>query len=228
MRMNRNCALPLLLLFSGCASSQLSVRIDGLNSGWRTATTHSKYHIAAIRSRNPELERTLKEAGGVNASLPSGWTYTPAQIRGLERLAPAVFDEDGIPVDIDIEMSSDSGSSLWKLPYYLLCGCSLCTVPCYHAWSDTSRYRVKVSTAPHAYEFSAVQKHEGCWSLLGLNCLVPFSPLENADCKYDPTDTAAAGKRSSLIVQAIVSALQASEGSRRTSKPRRIGRTIGD
>ena len=229
MRMNVNRALPLFLLLTvGCASSQLSMRIDGLDSGWCTVTTRSKYHITSVRSRNPELERQLKEAGGVNAALPSGCVYTPAQIRRMERLAPGVFDADGIPVDIDIECSFDNGSSLWKLPYYLLCGCSLCTVPCYHGWSDLAKYRVRVSTSPHTYGFSVVRKHEGCWSLVGLNCLVPFSPLEKFDCKYDPADRAGAEKSSKLIVQAIVSALRASEGNLRMPEQRRVGRKIGD
>lgn len=229
MRMIGNRALPLLLvLATGCVSSLHSMRIDGLNSGWRTATTRSKYHITSVRSRNPELERQLKEAGGVNAALSSGCVYAPAQIRRMESLAPGVFDEDGIPVDIDIERSNDSGSSLWKLPYYLLCGCSLCTLPCYHGWSDLSKYRVRVSTSPHAYGFSVVQKHEGCWSLLGLNYLVPFSPLENLDCKYDPADRAGSEKSLRLIVQAIVSALRSSEGSLRMPEQRKVGRKIGD
>lgn len=229
MRMNINHAFLLLLsLAVGCVNSQLSMRIDGLNSGWRTVTTRSQYHITSIRSRNPELERQLKEAGGVNAALPSGCVYTPAQIRRMERLAPGVFDEDGIPVDIDIERSFDNGSNLWKLPYYLLCGCSLCTLPCYQGWSDLSKYRVKVSTSPHTYGFSVVQKHEGCWSLVGLNYLVPFSPLENFDCKYDPADRAGAEETSKLVVQAIVSALRASEGSLQVPEQRKVGRKIGD
>ena len=146
----------------------------------------------------------------------------------MESLAPGVFDKDGIPVDIDIEMSNDSGSSLWLLPYYLLCGCSLCTLPCYHGWSDVSKYRIKVSTSPHAYGFSVVRKHEGCWSLVGLNCLVPFSPLENYDCKYDPADLSEAEKSSRLIVQAIVSSLRASEGNSQGQAQRRVGRMLGD
>lgn len=228
MLSNGKYAFVLLLLLEGCVSSQVSMRIDDVGPGWRTATTRLKYHITSMCTRNPGTERMLKEAGGVNAALTCGYEYTQAQIRKMERQVPAVFDSDGVPVDIDIETATDSKMSLWQYPYYFLCGCSLCVLPFYNSWSDTSIYRVKVSSSSRTHAFSVVRKHEASFSLLGLNVLVPFFPLDGADFKYESTDMAEMKKVSELIMQAIVSALLSSEDNVQMRGGRKLGRTIGD
>lgn len=141
---------------------------------------------------------------------------------------PAVFDQDGVPVDIDIEVASDSKMSMWQYPYYFLCGCSLCILPFYNSWSDASTYRVKVSSASRMHAFSVVRKYETSFSLLGLNCLIPFFPLDGADIKYESTDKEEVKKGNDLIMQAIVSALLSSEGNVQMRGGRKLGRTIGD
>ena len=228
MLRNKKSILALALLVVGCVSSQVSMRIDGANSNWRSATTRLKYHITSMRMRNPGTERMLKEAGGVNAAMPSGYEYTQGQIRKMERQMPAVFDQDGVPVDIDIETATDSKMSPWQYPYYFLCGCSLCILPFYNSWSDASTYRVKVSSSSRMHAFSVVRKYESSFSLLGLNVLVPFFPLDGADFKYESTDMAEMKKVSELIMQAIVSALLSSEDNVQMRGGRKLGRTIGD
>ena len=228
MLLNEKSVLALTLLVVGCVSSQVSMRIDGASSNWRTATTRLKYHITSMRTRNPGTERMLKEAGGVNATLPSGYEYTQGQIRKMERQVPAVFDQDGVPVDIDIEVTSDSEMSLWQYPYYFLCGCSLCILPFYNSWSDTSIYRVKVSSSSRTHAFSVVRKHEASFSLLGLNVLVPFFPLDDADIKYESTNRDEVKRGNELIMQAIVSALLSSEANVQMRGGRKRGQTIGD
>lgn len=228
MLLNEKSVLALTLLVVGCVSSQVSMRIDGANSNWRSATTRLKYHITSMRMRNPGTERMLKEAGGVNTAMPSGYEYTQGQIRKMERQVPSAFDQDGVPVDIDIETATDSKMSLWQYPYYFLCGCSLCVLPFYNSWSDTSIYRVKVSSSSRTHAFSVVRKHEASFSLLGLNVLVPFFPLDCADIKYDSMDMAEMKKVSELIMQAVVSALLSSEDNVQMRGGRKLGRTIGD
>ena len=228
MLRNKKSVLALTLLVVGCVSSQVSMRIDGASSNWRTATTRLKYHITSMRMRNPGTERMLKEAGGVNAAMPSGYEYTQGQIRKMERQMPAVFDQDGVPVDIDIETATDSKMSPWQYPYYFLCGCSLCTLPFYRSWSDTSTYRVKVSSSSRTHVFSVVRKYENSFSLLGLNMLVPFFPLDGADIKYDSTNRAEVEKGNDLIMHAVVSALRQSENDMQTHRNRNVGRRIGD
>ena len=138
MLLNEKSVLALTLLVVGCVSSQVSMRIDGANSNWRSATTRLKYHITSMRMRNPGTERMLKEAGGVNATMLSGYEYTQGQIRKMERQMPTVFDQDGVPVDIDIETATDSKMSPWQYPYYFLCGCSLCILPFYKGTAKKS------------------------------------------------------------------------------------------
>lgn len=228
MLLNEKNVLALTLLVVGCVSSQVSMRIDGANSNWRSATPRLKYHITSMRTRNPGTERMLKEAGGVNATMLSGYEYTQGQIRKMERQMPTVFDQDGVPVDIDIETATDSKMSLWQYPYYFLCGCSLGVLPFYNSWSDTSTYRVKVSSSSRMHAFSVVRKYEYSFSLLGLNVLVPFFPLDCADIKYDSMDMTEMKKVSELIMQAVVSALLSSEDNVQMHGGRKLGRKIGD
>lgn len=228
MLLNEKSVLALTLLVVGCVSSQVSMRIDGASSNWRTATPRLKYHITSMRTRNPGTERMLKEAGGVNATMLSGYEYTQGQIRKMERQMPTVFDQDGVPVDIDIETATDSKMSPWQYPYYFLCGCSLCVLPFYNSWSDTSTYRVKVSSSSRTHAFSVVRKYESSFSLLGLNVLVPFFPLDDADFTYDSRERAEVEKGFGLDMHAVVSVLRLSEDGSQTHGSRKIGRTIGD
>lgn len=168
--------MALLLCTVGCMNSRITVRYDGLMPDWQTVTTQRKYHISSISSGSRQVEQAF-----------SANVYTRAQIRKLERSCPAVFDEEGLPVDVRIEVSYPNLGKhpLWILPYSLLCGSTLTVLPMKQGHEVDARFRVSVSDASEPLEFTRHHRQETWMSSIGLGHLLPFSPLENADLVMD-------------------------------------------
>lgn len=227
--------MALLLCTVGCVSC-ISVRHDGLAPDWQMATTQRKYHISSISSGSRQLEQAL---GAGNICSTSN-VYTRAQIRKLERSCPAVFDEEGLPVDVRIEVSYPNWGQhpLWILPCALLFGGTFGVVPFKQSSLDDARFRVSMSDSSVPLEFTRRRRSETWMSSIGLGHLLPFLPLENADlvmdmsffAQIDDDDTRELQEKTKqLEVRAIAASL--AEAERRDAlRPAKkcTGRQIGD
>lgn len=228
--------MALLLCTVGCMNSRITIRYDGLVPDWQMATTQRKYHISSISSGSRQWEQML----GPESAISTSNVYTRAQIRKLERSCPAVFDEEGLPVDVRIEVSYPNWGQhpLWILPYSLLCGSTFGVVPFKQSSQDDARFRVSVSDASEPLEFTRRRRSETWMSSIGLGHLLPFSPLENADLvmsmsfftQMDDDDTRELQEKTKqLEVRAIAASL--AEAERRDAlRPAKkcTGRQIGD
>ncbi len=217
--------MALLLCTVGCMNSRITVRYDGLMPDWQTATTQRKYHISSISASNVYTTSNV---------------YTRAQIRKLERSCPAVFDEEGLPVDVRIEVSYPNWGlhPLWILPYSLLCGSTLMALPIKQGHEVDARFRVLVSDASEPLEFTRHHREEAWMSSIGLGHLLPFSPLENADlvmnmsffAQMDDDDVRELQEKTKKLEARAIAAALAEAERRDALRPAKkyTGRQIGD
>lgn len=212
-------SLPIVAAFVvGCTSTRISDRLDGVGKMSERVRTEHKYHI----------ERMLRKGlicDGVR--LGQDTSASSEEIDKLERMAPEVFDRNGISCSVVVESDYDTGNSGLDYAWYMLCGCTLCALPSKQGGTYVYTYRIRTRQSSREASFVIRRRYETWMSSIGLNYLMPFSQDEDTAYCWNFESHGQRGCLAELDGMAFaLKSLEESPGMPRSDRP--IGREIGE
>lgn len=208
----------LATLVVGCTSTRISDTLDGIGKMSGRVRTERKYHIERM------LRKGLICDG---ARLGSDTSASAEEIDKLERMAPEVFDRNGISCSVVVESDYDAGHSGLDFAWYMLCGCTFCALPSKQGGTYVYTYRIRTRRSSREASFVVKRRYETWMSSIGLNYLMPFSQDENTAYCWNPESYEQKGRLAELDGMAFaLKSLEQSPGAPRSGRP--IGREIGE
>ena len=163
MRIAYLVSLPILLL-AGCQVSHVHYSFDDPSIYDGNFKLNGKYHIDSMQTRHIWSEINHETV----------MSNSRIEIEDSERLLPEVFNANGIPirVEVDIEMKSESMASV--LPKALVCLVGLWVIPVWEKYDWPTKVKVSSANMSGECETNMCSYNFSWVSLLGLGAIMPM------------------------------------------------------